>query len=162
MNLIDGMSLINSLLLIAGFILIGVEIIMPGISVSGIAGSVCILISIFLIADNIAEGVAITIIVIIILAIMFYVAVKVLSTGKLYSKIVLTDKPHKLSTIEELEVLVDKDGIALTDLRPTGFILVDNKKVEVVSNSRFIMKNEKVVISHLNGKNIVVSPIKED
>ncbi len=163
MFLFDGVTTLNTLCLIIGFVLIGIEFTAPGLSAPGLVGTVFLVMSIFLIADTIVEGVIITIIVVIILAIMFFVAIKLLSKGAIYKKIVLQDE-QSIAEIKEvsnaLEMLIGKEAITITDLRPSGFIDIDGQKLEVVSNSRFINKSESVKIVGIQGITLVVSPTK--
>ncbi|OON91942.1 MAG: hypothetical protein ATN34_02510 [Epulopiscium sp. Nele67-Bin002] len=77
--LIDGMTTINVMFLILGFILMGVELSMPGLSFPGIAGTICFIVSIFLIADTVAEAVVLIAGILVILAIMFAIIIKILS-----------------------------------------------------------------------------------
>ncbi|OOO00013.1 MAG: hypothetical protein ATN35_09540 [Epulopiscium sp. Nele67-Bin004] len=163
MFLFDGVTTLNALCLIIGFVLIGIEFVAPGLSAPGITGTVFLVMSIFLIADTIVEGVIITVIVVIILAIMFFGAIKLLSKGAIYKKIVLQDE-QSIEEIKEisnaLELLIGKEAVTITDLRPSGFIEIDGQKLEVVSNSQFINKSENIKIVGIQGTTLVVSSAK--
>lgn len=63
-----------------------------------------------------------------------------------YSSTVSSDYNH----------LVGKQGIALSILRPSGIVLIDNKKVDAVSERDVIEKGEKVTVVKVEGIRIVV------
>ncbi|MGL5675255.1 MAG: NfeD family protein, partial [Cellulosilyticaceae bacterium] len=112
-GLVDGMTLISILLLITGFVLVGIEMTMPGVSFPGIAGGVCLIASVFIIADSIVEGVIITIIILAILGIMLGIILWLLSHGKLIKPIILAEEQKKekgyLSS-SDLDYLLGKEG----------------------------------------------------
>ncbi len=155
--LLEGFTFINSILLIAGFILIGIEIAMPGISAPGITGSICLLLSIFFIADTVTEAVLLIFLIVIILAIMFAVIIKVLSQRSF--NLVLQENVDAVNAGQSK--MIGAQGIAVTDLRPTGFIQVGGKRVEVSSTGRFINKSEAVRVTHTKGRTLFVEPVTE-
>ena len=108
-------------LLIAGFILVGIEMVVPGFGAPGISGIVCLIGGIILTAKNIEEGLTMTVIVVVILAVMMTVAMVFLKHVK--SPIILDTeiKSNKgYISISDMEYLVGKEGTAVTDLRPAG------------------------------------------
>ena len=66
----DTLMIVGIILFIAGFILIAVEMVVPGFGAPGISGIACLVIGLFLTADTIEEGAFITVIVLALLAIM--------------------------------------------------------------------------------------------
>ncbi len=162
--LTDGLTFINTLFLIIGFILIGIELTAPGLSAPGITGIICLLISVFLIADTITEGVILTFIIVTILGIMFFIAIKLISKGVLNNKLVLNTE-ESLSEIKEqntnLSMLIGKEGTALTDLRPSGFVDIEGRRIEVMSNGRFINKTELIKAVDTKGKTLIVEPVRD-
>ena len=48
----DGLMVIGMLLLIAGFVLVGTEMVLPGFGAPGITGGICLVAGIFLTADS--------------------------------------------------------------------------------------------------------------
>lgn len=55
--------------------------------------------------------------------------------------------------------LVGQEGIAETDLRPSGKALIGNRLVDVVADASFLEKGTKVRITDREGSRIVVEPI---
>ncbi len=60
------------------------------------------------------------------------------------------------STSIGLENLVNAEGSAQTDLRPSGWITVNEKKIFVVSEGEFIDQNSRVKILSVEGNRVVV------
>jgi len=55
--------------------------------------------------------------------------------------------------------LVGKKGIALTDLRPSGTALIENKRVDVVTFGNYITKGTNLIIVNEEGSKVVVEEI---
>ena len=92
----DGLLILGIGLLIAGFILVGVEMVVPGFGLPGISGIVSLVAGILLTADNVEQGLTITVIVVVILAVMMTIVMVVLKRVK--SPIVLEEKLSKRCT----------------------------------------------------------------
>lgn len=117
----DNLVMIGIVLLIVGFILIGIEMVVPGFGVPGISGIVCLVGGILLTAKTIEEGLTITVIVVVILAVMLTIALTVLKRVK--PPIILEDEmkaDRGYLNSNDLEYLVGKEGVAVTDLKPAG------------------------------------------
>ena len=109
------LSIVAIALLIAGFVLLGIEMVVPGFSLPGISGIICLVAGVLLAADSVEEGIIITLIVLALLGIMFAVLLWLLSKGKLKSPIILkeeqkTDQGYISS--KDLEYLLGKKGTA--------------------------------------------------
>ncbi len=155
----DWLFIIAIILFIAGFILIGIEMIAPGISVPGIAGTACLIVGIFLASDSIEEGVVITIILLVLLGIMLAIILGVLSKGKLKSPIVLKEELNKEKgyiSSSDLNYLLGKRGVATSDLRPTGTGSFDEIELDVISEGKYIVKGTKLVIDRVQGSKLIV------
>ena len=86
----DTLMILGIILFIAGFILIAIEMVIPGFGAPGISGIACLIAGVFLTADSVAEGAFITVIVLALLGIMMAVIVWLLSKGK---KMCIRDRP---------------------------------------------------------------------
>jgi len=156
---IDLFVILPIVLFVIGFILIGIEMLTPGISVPGITGSVCLILGIFLTADTFQEGIVITIIVLVILSIMFAITLRILSKGKLKSPIILKEEQNRdkgyLSS-NDLNHLLGKEGMATTDLRPSGTGVFDGMELDVISEGKYIEKGTKLIIHNVQGSKLIV------
>jgi len=155
----DWLLVLTVVLFIAGFILIGIEMAAAGFGLPGLAGAVCLVAAIFLVSDSFKEGAIITIIVLLLLGIMFAVILRFLSKGKLSSPVILkdelnTDKGYISSN--NLNYLEGKQGVAITDLRPSGSADVEGKDYDVISEGRYIVKGAKIRVVKVQGSKIIV------
>ena len=89
---LDLLSIIAVILFIAGFVLLAVEVAVPGFGVPGISGIICLVVGIFVASDSFQEGVIITLIILALLGIMCVVLLRLMSSGKIKSPIVLKEE----------------------------------------------------------------------
>ncbi len=62
----------------------------------------------------------------------------------------------------DLEGLLEKTGVAVTDLRPVGKADIDGKQYEVYSDYHNIEAGQKVIIKKLMGNKILVHPLNDN
>ncbi|MGL6173754.1 MAG: NfeD family protein [Cellulosilyticaceae bacterium] len=158
-GLLDGLTLISVILLITGFVLIGIEFTAPGISFPGIAGTICLVVGVFLTADSIVEGALMTIVILAILGIMLGITLWLLAKGKLVKPLILTEEQTKergYISSSDLEYLLGKTGIALTDLRPAGIGSFDGINFDIISEGQYISKGESIIIHQVKGSRLIV------
>ncbi|MDF2486072.1 MAG: hypothetical protein K0R46_2240 [Herbinix sp.] len=158
-----GATLIIAIILfIAGFILIGIEMAIPGFSIPGISGIVCLAVAIFLVSDSFVEGAIIALIIMALLGMMFAVILGLLSKAKLKSPIILKDEQNKekgFISSSDLKYLLGKHGVAITDLRPSGTADFDGIEFDVISEGKYISKDTKLVIYKVQGSKLIVKAI---
>ena len=121
--MIEWVMILGIVFIVIGFILIGIEMIIPGFGAPGISGIICMIIGLFLTADTIEEGIIILLIVLALLAVMLVIILRLLAKGKLKSPIILKDEISTESgfiSSSDLKYLLGKKGTAATDLRPAG------------------------------------------
>ncbi|NLJ91009.1 MAG: serine protease [Clostridiales bacterium] len=149
-------------LFVLGFILIGIEMFLPGLEGPGIAGAVSLIIGIFITANSIKEGVLITLIVIAILIVMFLIIVRFLSRGRAKSPIVLKDElktDSGFTSSSKYDDLIGKKGVAITDLRPSGTGRFDDVDYDIITEGKYVNKGTSIVVYKVEGNRIIV---KED
>lgn len=159
----DILSIVAIALFIAGFILLGIEMVVPGFSVPGVTGIICLAAGVFLVADSIEEGIIITIIVLALLGIMFAVLLSLLSKGKLKSPIILKEEQKTEEgyiSSNDLEYLLGKEGVAVTDLRPSGMGDFDGITFDVISEGTYIDKGTLLIINKVKGSKLIVKAKK--
>lgn len=159
----DILSIVAIVLFIAGFILLGIEMAVPGFSVPGVTGIICLAAGVFLAADSIEEGIIITIIVLALLGIMFAILLSLLSRGKLKSPIILKEEQKTEEgyiSSSDLEYLLGKEGVAATDLRPSGMGDFDGITFDVISEGTYIDKGTLLIINKVQGSKLIVKAKK--
>jgi membrane-bound ClpP family serine protease len=150
-------------LFIAGFVLIGIEMVTPGLHAPGIFGTGCLVFAVFLVSDTFVEGAVITIIVLALLGIMLSVILWLLSKGKLKSPIILKEEQNKdkgYISSNDLNYLLGKHGVAVKDLRPTGTGNFDGINFDVLSEGSYITKGAPLVIYKVEGSKLIVKEQK--
>jgi len=155
-------EIIGIVLLIAGFVLAGIEMAVPGFGLPGISGIISLVLGIIFTADTVSEGIIMAIIVIVILGIMLAVAMALLGSKKMKSPMVLReDVKGEQGFLEssDLEYLVGKEGVAATDLRPAGKGNFDGIEFDILSGGSYINKGNKIRIIKVKDNKLVVSAI---
>jgi membrane-bound ClpP family serine protease len=159
---IDWLLVLVIGLFITGFILVGIEMITPGLHAPGIFGAASLVVAIFLISDTFVEGAIITIIVLVVLAIMLAVILSLLSRGKLKSPIILKEEQSNKEgyiSANDLKHLMGKQGVALTDLRPSGVGSFDGSNQDVISEGKYIIKGAKIIVFKVQGSKLIVKEV---
>lgn len=159
---IDATLIIAIILFVAGFILIGIEMAIPGFSIPGVSGIICLVVAVFLVSDSFIEGAIITLIIMALLGMMFAIILSILSKVKLKSPIILKDEQNKekgFISSNDLKYLLGKQGVAVTDLRPSGTADFDGIEFDVISEGKYISKDTRLVIYKVQGSKLIVKAI---
>lgn len=165
-HVIAGLAGLEAVVLfIIGLILIVLEWFVPG-GILGIIGSISIVASLFIAGYDFTQmsiSILIALIVAIITFVIFYRSVG-LNRG-LFKKLILQDRTTTeegyISTKDRTD-LIGKEGKSITPLRPAGTILVDDERIDVVTEGSFIEANKPVKIIFVEGMRIVVREITKD
>jgi len=153
-------EIIGVILLISGFVLVGIEMAMPGFGLPGISGIVSLVIGIILTADSVSSGIIMAIIVIVILGIMLAVAMTLLGSKKVKSPMVLREDvkgEHGFLESSDLEYLIGREGTATTDLRPAGKGKFDGIEFDILSGGSYINKGQNIRISRIKDNKLIVT-----
>lgn len=162
-HLVAGLAGFETLILfVFGIGLILMEFFVPG-GIAGAIGFLAIIASFFIASDNVVHmGISLLI------ALTASVLVSILMIRvfgkrmKLFKRIILTDSTSTekgyVSNKNRLE-LIGVEGITLTPLRPSGTILIEDERIDVVSEGAFIPKDRKVRILKTEGSRIVVREV---
>jgi len=153
-------EIIGIVLLLAGFVLVGIEMAIPGFGLPGISGIISLVIGIILLADSVSAGIIMAIIIIVILGIMLAVVMTILGSKKVKSPMVLKeDVKGEQGFLEssDLEYLIGREGTAATDLRPAGKGNFDGVEFDILSGGSYINKGSRIVISTIRNNKLIVS-----
>jgi len=155
------MEILAIFALIIGTALLALECFIPGVGVPGIAGAILDLVGIGILTSYIGWYVIFIILAIIIIVIACVtVFAKMASKGK--NPLILsqrTDKESGFSANEDNSSLLNKEGEAITQLRPSGIALIDSKRVDVVTDGEFLEAGAKIVVSDIQGRRVIVKKI---
>lgn len=142
-------------LFVVGLIMVLSETLMPGI-IMGIIGALCIIASVGLAyfhPDIKNPTLAFTelAIALVLVPAAFYFAIKRLKLSQ-----VLDEASGVDAFSEDHSSMLDKTGEALTDLRPSGTVMIDNRKFDVLTTGESISKGTSVRVTEVSGNRIVV------
>jgi membrane-bound ClpP family serine protease len=146
-------------LFVLGIILIFLEFFLPG-AIAGTLGLAALILSLFLAGeDTLQMGVSIFI-ALFLSILVFFMMIKLFDKKLvLFNKMILLDSARKedgyVSNINRTDLL-GLEGIALTILRPAGTVIINNERIDVVSEGGFIDQNSRVKVIKVEGARIVV------
>tara|TARA_B100000530_G_scaffold336744_1_gene292484 strand:+ start:1277 stop:2638 length:1362 start_codon:yes stop_codon:yes gene_type:complete len=169
-NVILGLAGLEDLLLfLAGIVFLGIEtLVIPGFGVFGILGIVGILGGIYMSMlgnfpgpEDVSRGGVVLAATMVLILFILWATIKYLPKNvRLYrSGIFLRtqeDRSEGYESAETREELVGREGVSLTDLRPSGFALFGQEKIDVVSESEFIEEGTSVRIVSVEGSRHIV------
>ena len=148
-----------------GIGLMVLEAFMPGFGLPGISGIILEVVAVVLTWMNHGPLAALgmTLIILSILAIAISMSLRSAANGKLSrSKLVLNDTESNEAgyrSTEDLDVLLGREGVTTTVLRPTGMAEFDGVRLNVVSEGEFIQSGTRVQIVRVEGSRILVRTI---
>ncbi len=148
---------------IFGLILIVIEIVIPGFAIVGLIGTVLISVSIVLTVPNVTYGILMLLIALgLNVGILSYLIKKGYSS-KFLDRLILRETNHpqregdETSYIDtEYQKYRGKEGIVLSDMRPSGMIEIDGEKIDALSEGTYIKKGESVEVIKVEGNKITV------
>ena len=156
-------SLYQIALFIGGVIFIIIEILTPTIGLLAGIGVVAILYSLILAMGGDINAIYMMAISLIIAIIIFAIILKKLPSSRLWKKLILTNTSSTeqgyVSSMDYSKYL-NKEGVVLSELRPSGSVEIDGVPVDVVSEGKFISKGEKVRVVKIEGVRIIVRRVE--
>jgi len=166
-------SMTDFLIIFLGLLLLLIEmIVIPGFGVAGIGGIILMVFGLYRlllpdipvgeeVADMAMTGLTIGIIGGLIGLVLLF---KLMTKTNFWKKIATPDvQDHErgYDTSLGLENMVEQEGVAESDLRPSGWTVFGEKRIFVVSEGTFIEDGEKVKIIKVDGNRVVVRKINK-
>ena len=149
--------------LIVGFILLVIEMFLPGIGLAGVSGVIALIAVVVMQLGWGNPRVALYVIAIALLVIILGLIwiIRSFQKGRLSkSFLVLRDSSDGTSDPEIANAkadLVCKSGVALTILRPAGIAEIEGRRVDVTTAGEFIPKGSPVTVVKAEGMHILVN-----
>lgn len=149
--------------LIVGFILLVIEMFLPGIGLAGVSGVIALIAVVVMQLGWGNPRVALYVIAIALLVIILGLIwiIRSFQKGRLSkSFLVLRDSSDGTSVPEIATAkadLVGKSGVALTILRPAGIAEIEGRRVDVTTAGEFIPKGSPVTVVKAEGMHILVN-----
>lgn len=150
------------MLLLLGVTLIIAEFFIAD-GILGVVGLVAVISSLFLATDDVAQmSMSILIALVVTIATMIFLYKKIGLEKGIFKYIILNDatttEKGYVSTVNRPE-LVGKQGETVTPLRPSGTAIVDQERLDVVTEGGFIASGVQIKIVKNEGSRIVVRKI---
>ena len=162
MELLGPTAVPTIILLIFGFLMLVIEMFHPGIGVAGLLGMLS-LIAVAVLQFGWGNPrvalyiVAITLLVIILAIIWF---IRSMQRGKLSKSFLVLHEQSNGASVPEVasarQDLVDKTGVAISALRPSGIAEIDGRRVDVLATGAFLEKGTRVRVVKAEGMHILV------
>ena len=148
-------------LIVIGMILLVSETFMPG-GILGTIGFILVLIGIIITYREHGSTTGHIVIAVSFLStgVLVAVGLKIFPNTRLGKMIILKSDVSKKSgydsSVERLEGLTGKSGVAMTDLRPSGIAMIDEKRINVVSEGGYIERDTNVKVVKIDGNKVLV------
>jgi membrane-bound serine protease (ClpP class) len=162
-HLVAGLAGFETIIMfVVGLGLILLEFFLPG-GIVGIIGFVSVIASLFLASDNVVH-MGISILIAIGISILASILmIKVFGKKmKLFKRIILTDSTNTeqgyISNKSRVE-LIGMEGVALTTLRPSGTVILEGERIDVVSEGGYISQGARVIVVKAEGSRVVVREV---
>lgn len=149
---------------LAGVVVLMAEVLLPSGGVLSIIAAGLFVYSIYLAFTSISfdAGVMLIMADIIMLPILAIIGLKALGRSPLALRSSLLKSDGVVSYDEKLSDLVGKEGVAVTNLRPSGTVRIENRRIDVVTRGDFIEKGAAVDVVKVEGSRVVVKQKQAD
>ncbi|NPV26854.1 MAG: nodulation protein NfeD [Firmicutes bacterium] len=167
-HLLAGLAGWESVILfIGGVILLLLEIlVIPGVGITGLAGVVAIVASIFLAAGSATEALFSLGVALVGTLVVLIVGWCVMKKRNLWSRLILGTRQENaagyVAPRRELSQYLGKTGVTLSILRPAGVAEIEGVRLDVVTEGGFIPPKTSVRVVQVEGTRVVVRPVEGD
>jgi len=151
------------LILIAALICIYLEFFLPG-GILALIGSFLYLISIVFAFFDVEVDSIYKVIFAIASAfsvmLLIYIALKQIKNRKSSNDFFLQTDQEGFKASSYRQDLIGKEGISLCDLKPSGYILIDEQKFSAIADTGYIDANRQIVVIAGSGGNLLVKHLE--
>lgn len=155
-------TLITTLLYVSGILLLLIEGLMPGFGIAGISGVLCVFVSIFMITSNLFEALLLLIVTIALMALALVIMYKS-GIGSKYMKFLVLKTEQKNEegyvSAKDYKKYLGKQGKTESALRPSGSIIIDDIRIDAVTQGEYIDKDNLVEVIKVEGSSLIVKKI---
>ncbi len=154
---IDTARQMFAMLLSAGFIMLAIEIYVPG-GILGLFGAVALVGAMMFAFPAFEPYGAAVALAIILLGVGFFVFwLKIAPKTWIGRKLTIqTDLSGAKGTNDSLSEYLGKDGVAACNLRPSGFAIIDKHRVDVVTRGEMIDCDEIIEVIDIESNRVIV------
>lgn len=151
--------LLPFILQLLGIIIVVVEVIVPTGGILALVAAALIGYSLYIVfsAVSSAAGMIFVVADLILIPVSLVVGLKVLARSPATLKKSLSRDQGVQSQNPDMDQFVGMEGVAITDLRPSGTALINGKRLDVVSRGEYLERSSEVVVLSVTGNQIIVS-----
>ncbi|MHB1153735.1 MAG: NfeD family protein [Eubacteriales bacterium] len=161
-SFVENIGTIQAVLFVVGIILLFAEMFSPGLGVAAAVGTVSVIAGIVMTARTPLEAFVMSVILLLLITLVLIVILRSAKKGKLSKSLILRSamkKEEGYSSASDNTALIGKEGVALSQLRPSGIGEFDGQRLDVVSEGTYIEPGTRITVVHTEGRRIVVKPI---
>ena len=147
-----------------GLLALLLEVFMPGFGVSGIIGIILLVWGVVLFNVDAEVTIKSLVIGLLISIAVFFLLFKWLSSMNFWQRLTLAKRQQNedgYSASKNMTAYKEKEGIALTPLRPAGVVEIEGERLDVVSEGSFITPGAKIKVVHVDGMRVVVRAVEQ-
>ena len=151
--------------LVLGYVLLVVEMCVPGFGVPGIMGIILSVLGVIALQPTPLQALIVVLVFVVLLCIALAFCLRSAARGRLSkSRLVLNEVSTRGENSEasDLAYFIGKTGVAHTPLRPAGIAEFDGVRLSVLSQGDFIERGAPVRVEKVSGNRILVTSIKEN
>ena len=170
---------IDLLLILAGFVLLGIEIfVLPGFGIIGVAGICCLIFGLYLSLTHVTvpqyswdyqrlEDATLSLLVAVLsFGLFVYALVKAFPHTPLYRMVVQTHSEdaaagYTVQTTADRDAAIGLKGVALSKLRPVGRGRFGEQTFQVMARGEYIQEGTPIIIIEVEGNRYVVDAMPE-
>ncbi len=150
--------LLPIILQVVGVIVIIAEIILPSGGLLSVLAAGIFGYSLYIVFNDVSTSVGFFFVTAdaILIPILVIVGLKLLAKSPATLRKTLSREDGVTSQSSELDKYIGMEGTAITDLRPSGTAIINEKRVDVVSRGEYLDKDSEIVVSTITGNQIIV------
>jgi membrane-bound serine protease (ClpP class) len=146
------------ILQLAGVAVIIAEIILPSFGILSVLALSVFAYSLFFVFTEVSKtaGIAFAAADLVLIPVLVITGLKLLARSPVTLRKTLSSEEGVSSQPHELDRYKEKEGTAITDLRPAGTAVIEGKRVDVVTRGEYIEKESAVLVVAVTGNQIIV------
>lgn len=150
------------LLQVLGLVVIVVEIFVPSLGILAVMAAGILFYSLYLVFTTISYTVGIVFlgVDILLIPVILVLGFKALGASSLSLHKRLSSKEGVFSQAPDLVSWKGKKGEAITDLRPSGTVMIEGNRLDAVTDGEYVDAGTPIVVTLVSGNRIVVDKIE--
>ena len=153
---------IVGIMLFALFLLFLEIAIIPGFGIAGVSGTILLVVSLGLAFWKLTKAwaIGVTVFAVIGVGLLIYFMVEILPRTKLGKKFILSETapaPEDISAVDNTSRFLGAEGVAVSNLRPSGIAKIADERVDVITDGDFIEKGTKIKVIKTTAGRVIVS-----